>query len=94
MGQVTLVGYLDVPTDRLAGIRAALPEHIRLTKAEPDCISFDVTESTTHPGRFDVAEVFASEKGYTDHRERTARSSWAEIAKDIPRNYTLSGMKP
>jgi len=50
-GKIRLTGHLDVPADRFAGIRAALPEHIRLTRAEPGCEVFEVTPSPRDPAR-------------------------------------------
>ncbi|WP_372887789.1 putative quinol monooxygenase, partial [Shimia sp.] len=54
---VSLSGHIEVPQDRLDAVRAALSEHIALTRAEPGCIAFQVTEDHRHPGRFVVFEL-------------------------------------
>jgi len=61
--QIDLTGYIDVPEDRLEEITAALPDHIRLTRLEAGCVSFNVTPDPDHAGRFNVAEVFANRAG-------------------------------
>ncbi len=87
--KIQLIGYIDVPTDRLAEVGAALPEHIRLTHAETGCISFNVTPSPNVAGRFDVAEVFVDRASFDAHQERTRTSNWAKVTKDIPRQYRI-----
>jgi quinol monooxygenase YgiN len=89
---VKLTGHITVPADRLDAVRAALLDHIRLTRAEPGCLSFNVTENASHPGRFDVAEEFTDAKAFEAHQTRAAASPWAEITKGIPRDYTVTGL--
>lgn len=90
---VILTGYIDVPPDRRDAIRAALPEHIRLTRAEPGCLSFEVIESASTPGRFAVAERFTDAAAFTAHQTRAAASDWARISDGIPRNYEIKGLE-
>lgn len=87
--QISLTGYIDVPADRRAAIAAALPEHIALTRAEPGCLRFDVTEDTACPGRFLVSELFASQADFDAHQARAADSPWAKITAGIPRHYSI-----
>jgi quinol monooxygenase YgiN len=89
---VVLTGHIQVPPERIADIRAALPEHIRLTRAEPGCLSFSVTEHPTIPGRFDVAEKFTDAAAFDAHQARAGASDWARISAGIPRDYTIRGM--
>ena len=88
--QIKLTGYIDVPPHRLNEICVALPEHIRLTRLEAGCISFDVTPDRKHAGRFNVAEVFASRADFDRHQIRTKSSSWARITDGIARSYSIS----
>ncbi len=88
--QIKLSGYIDVPEGRLAKITAALPEHIRLTRLEVGCISFNVTPDPDHTGRFNVAEVFANRADFDLHQSRTKASEWAHITQGIPRSYTIA----
>ncbi len=92
MSKVVLRGYLDVPAERLQSVRDALPEHVRLTRAEPACLIFDVTECPGRAGRFAVYEVFSGPAGFRAHQARAAASSWAGVTKGIPRHYTIDGI--
>lgn len=87
--KIGLTGYIDVPRSRLAEVTAALSEHIRLTRAETGCISFNVTPDPDHAGRFNVAEVFINQSAFDLHQSRTANSNWAHVAKGIARNYQI-----
>ncbi len=89
MGRVRLTGHIDVTDDRLQAVRRALPEHKRLTLAEPDCLSFEVTESLSTKGRFNVCETFVSHEGFEHHQSRTAASDWANITKELQRHYSI-----
>ena len=88
-GNVVLTGYIDAPEDRLAAIRAALPGHIALTRAEPGCIWFNVDPCPRVAGRFLVSECFTDQAAFNDHQVRTKASPWAAIARDIPRSYKV-----
>lgn len=91
-GQVTLTGHIEVPAERLEAIRAALPEHIRLTLAEPGCLEFEVTESTEIPGRFEVRERFADTGAFHAHQSRVQASDWGRISAGLPRHYAVTGL--
>lgn len=88
--KINLIGYIDVPLERIDAITAALPEHIRLTRLEAGCIRFDVTADSEHKGRFHVAEVFANRADFDAHQDRTQTSDWARITQGIARHYSLS----
>ena len=89
MKKIQLIGHIDVPADRLAEVSIALLEHIRLTRAETGCISFDVSPSPDVAGRFEVAEVFTDRATFDAHQVRTRASEWAKVTKDIPRQYQI-----
>ncbi|MAS04083.1 MAG: antibiotic biosynthesis monooxygenase [Ahrensia sp.] len=84
-----LDGHIDVPADRLAAVEAGLAEHVRLTHAEPGCLFFSVTPCGDIAGRFIVSEIFADEAAFAAHQARGAASPWAEVTKDIPRQYEI-----
>lgn len=89
---VTLSGTLTcVNEDEAARVRYALDEHIRLTRAEPGCISFNVTP-TDDPMVWAVAEKFADPAAFEAHQTRAGASDWAEQTKGIARDYTIKGM--
>ena len=90
---VTLSGFLDVPEDRLDAIRAALPEHIRLTRAEPGCLRFDVIESSSTPGRFAVSEEFTDPAAFRAHQARAAAAHWGRISAGLSRSYKIAGLE-
>lgn len=91
---VTLTGHIDVPADRLVDIRAALPDHIRRTRAEPGCLRFDVVQSPDVAGRFMVNEAFRDAAAFEAHQARVKASDWGEISAGIPRSYTVTGLEP
>lgn len=90
---VTLSGYIDVPEERLEAVRAALPEHVLLTRAEPGCLRFEVIESSSTPGRFAVSEEFDSPEAFRAHQLRASQSDWGRISEGLPRNYKITGLE-
>jgi len=87
--KIRLEGYIDIPADRMETVLAALPEHIRLTRAESGCISFEVTPSADVAGRYEVAEVFTNRASFDAHQIRAKSSKWAQVSQDIPRSYRI-----
>lgn len=93
MTEVRLTGHIDVPPDRLEAICAALVDHIRLSRAEPGCLSFDVQPCKQVPGRFLVAERFVDAATFEAHQTRTKASDWGRISAGIPRSYSVEGLE-
>lgn len=91
---IVLTGYVDVPDDRLEAVRAALPGHIALTRAEPGCLSFHVEEDPNTAGRFNVAERFTDRASFEAHQTRMKASNWATITAGIPRHYNVVEVDP
>lgn len=89
MRKVFLNGYIDVPEDRLEAVKSALPKHIALTHAEAGCLSFEVVQDPSIPGRFMVSEVFVDQAAFDAHQERARNSDWFKITEGIPREYTI-----
>lgn len=69
-------------------IRHFLPEHIRLTKNEPGCVAFEV-EETADPLVWTVEELFADQKSFDTHQERTKSSRWGVETSSIQRQYEI-----
>ncbi|APZ54755.1 putative quinol monooxygenase [Salipiger abyssi] len=88
MAEIRLTGTMTCPPERAEAVRAALPEHIRLTRAEPGCLHFDVTE--TAPGRFEVFERFADRAAFDAHQARAGASDWARVTAGCPRDYEIT----
>lgn len=66
-----------------------LPEHIRLTRAEVGCLSFEVRQSAD-PLVWDVAEVFSNRAAFEAHQARAAASAWGQATKGIERQYVIT----
>ena len=87
---ITVTGHIDVPPDRLAAVRDAAPEHIRLTRAEPGCLKFDMTEGAD--GRFHVDEAFTDPAAFEAHQTRNRDSHWWQVTQGIPRHFDIKGL--
>lgn len=87
---VTLSGFLRCRTleeaDRVA---ALLPEHTRLTRAEPGCLRFEVWRSHADPCCFAVSERFRDRAAFEAHQTRAASTIWARATRGIPRDYVI-----
>ena len=70
-------------------VRTHLPEHIRLTRAEPGCLSFEVTPE---PGGliWRVEEQFTNREAFDAHQTRTRASLWGQATTGIPRDYAIT----
>ncbi len=82
MPRVVLRGFLIVPEADFEAVRDELPAHIRATRDEPGCISFDVIPSGTDPCRFDVSAFDA-------HQRRVQASRWGEVSSGAERHYDV-----
>ena len=90
MTKVTLEGHIIVPVQDLKSVVEALPEHIKLTHAEPGCIRFHVQQSSSKPHRFDVYEEFIDREAFEYHQQRVKQSHWGAITSDVIRHYQVS----
>jgi len=91
MARVTLTGFLICRSLEEADRAAALlPEHIRLTRAEPGCLVFEVVRSMSDPIRFAVREVFVDRAAFDAHQARVADSDWGRATRGIGRDYVLT----
>lgn len=86
--KIRLRGSLTCPADRLLALRAALPEHIQLTRQEPGCLSFEVQEHAE--GHFLVEELFRDREAFEAHQSRTRASEWFRVSEGIARDYKVS----
>ncbi|MBO9396048.1 antibiotic biosynthesis monooxygenase [Shimia sp. R9_2] len=87
---IRLTGHIDVPSNRQEAVAAALPTHIALTRAEPSCLSFDVTQDPAIAARYTVSELFVDQAAFDAHQARTSASDWATVTAGIPRHYQIS----
>ncbi len=90
MTVITLSGFLICRSmdeaDRAARL---LPDHLRLTRAEPGCLRFDVVRSMADPLRFAVFETFTDRAAFEAHQARTRDSIWWQATRHIPRDYRI-----
>ncbi len=89
MAKVFLDGLLVATTaaDR-AVIDLYLEEHIALTRAEPGCLKFEVTQDPKKPNVFIVSEEFASEEDFEFHQTRAKTSEWGKVSEKLERKFT------
>ena len=93
-GAVRLSGYLRCATVQEADqVRRHLPDHARLTRAEPGCISFEVVP-TDDPLVWRVEEVFTDTAACATHQRRTRASAWWAATRQIARDYSVTGLDP
>lgn len=90
-GTVRLSGFLRCASAEDAEIvKRHLPDHIRLTRAEPGCLSFEVLQ-TDDPLLWRVDELFADRAAFDFHQQRTRASAWFTATSTIPRDYEIFG---
>ncbi|MGW9114554.1 putative quinol monooxygenase [Microbacterium sp. NPDC055683] len=86
---IMLTGRLLCASAEEAGIVSRhLPRHVELTRAEPGCLSFDVTASAD-PLVWDVSERFADRAAFDAHQARVAASGWGRATAGIRRDYVV-----
>ncbi|SHO54989.1 putative quinol monooxygenase [Vibrio quintilis] len=88
-GCLGIKGYILVPPADLEVVRKELVHHQRLTHQEPGCLVFEVTESESEPGRFDVYEVFVDQAAFDAHQARMKSSRWGAVSVHIERHYQI-----
>jgi quinol monooxygenase YgiN len=80
-----LSGKITVPAADLERVRRALPEHLRLTRSEPGCQSFTVTEQ--EGGIFQVDETFINKAAFQAHQTRIRGTDWEAASASAARDY-------
>ena len=66
-----------------------LPEHIRLTRLEPGCVSFEVAQIDDSM-IWRVEELFSDRAAFEAHQERAKGSIWGSATRAIRREYQIS----
>jgi quinol monooxygenase YgiN len=90
MAKVCLSGSLLCATQAESEIvRQHLAAHIDLTRSEPGCLYFEVTE-TEDPLVWRVEELFIDQAAFDAHQIRTKASQWAEKTAAIRRRYQIT----
>lgn len=73
-----------------ASVRAHLPEHVRLTRVEPGCLSFQINP-TPDPLVWRVDETFVDRAAFEAHQARTRASDWWQATSAIKREFEITG---
>lgn len=68
--------------------RAHLGEHVRLTREEPGCLSFEVTQGDD-PLVWTVNESFVDRAAFDAHQVRTKASAWGMASTAIQRDFSI-----
>jgi quinol monooxygenase YgiN len=89
MSKVTLKGFILVPEPKLELVKNELVNHKRLTLEEPGCITFNVTENSEDPLRFDVYEEFTDRAAFEHHQKRVKASHWGKVTAKVERHYEI-----
>lgn len=87
MSKVILSGYILVEQSELTTIKEVLSTHIELTKNEPGCIVFEVSQDSEQMNRFNVYEEFTDDTSFKAHQSRAANSKWGEVTVNVERHY-------
>ena len=65
-----------------------LEDHIALTRAEPGCLKFEVTEDARDRNKFHVSEIFDSEDSFAAHQARAKDSEWGKHSEKLERKFS------
>ena len=89
-GAIRLSGRLICASEEEAALVATLlPEHIRLTRLEPGCLSFEVAQ-VDDSMIWLVEELFSDRAAFEAHQDRAKDSLWGAATKAIRREYQIS----
>ena len=92
-GGVRLSGRLQCTSpSEVDAVKAHLQDHVRLTRAEPGCMSFDIWQADD-PMVWNVEERFLDRAAFEHHQERTRASAWWAATSEIPRAYRIDGLE-
>ena len=86
---IRLSGHVICTNEQdVAIVRDHLDQHIRLSRAEPGCLSFEVAQ-TADPLIWSVEESFVNQAAFDAHQTRTKASRWFAATAHIRREYRV-----
>ncbi len=86
---IRLRGQLVCTSDEEAAlVRSHAAEHIRLSRAEEGCLTFDLTP-TDDPMVWEVMEAFRDRAAFDAHQTRTRDSAWFAATRGILRDFRI-----
>lgn len=74
--------------DEARVVRDHLADHLRLGRAAPGCLTFDIAE-TDDPLIFEVMEAFRDRASFDAHQARARDSAWFAATRGILRDLRL-----
>ena len=87
---IRLTGTLICATlDDLVIVQTYLPDHIRLSRAEPGCLSFDVTQSGD-PLVWHLDETYTDQAAFDAHQTRNRASIWWQMSQTLIRDFQIT----
>ncbi len=79
-----------MPQAELTVVINELDNHIRLTRLEDGCLTFEATQNEENPCRFDVYEEFRDQIAFERHQLRVKSSTWGKVSVNVERNYEVT----
>lgn len=79
--------------DQMMTALSLLPDHMDLSRAEPGCLRFDITQSED-PMVWSLSEVFADADAFAAHQVRTADSIWGHDSRNLGRDFHCHDLHP
>ncbi|SFR40082.1 Quinol monooxygenase YgiN [Yoonia tamlensis] len=86
-GNVRLTGTITIPVAQIADLQPLLEEHIALTRAEPGCLHFDVTQDAKTPALFHVSELFTDANAFDAHQAAGRARAWGPASAGLTRDF-------
>lgn len=87
---ISLTGQLVcVDENEAATVLRHLDLHVALTRAEPGCLHFTVTQ-TADPLVWTVHERFVDQAAFDLHQARVQASEWGRATAGIERDYVVT----
>ena len=86
---IVITGTIMCDAAQLDMFRAALDAHIRLSRAEPGCLRFEIRPAPDAPGTFLVAERFVDHAAFDAHTARTRASAWWAKTQHMARDLVI-----
>ena len=87
---IRLTGTLICATlDDLVIVQTYLPDHICLSRAEPGCLSFDVTQSDD-PLVWQLDESYTDQAAFDAHQTRNRASLWWQMSQTLIRDFQIT----
>jgi quinol monooxygenase YgiN len=87
---IHLTGTLTCPTENdLKIVEQYLPDHTRLSRAEPGCLSFNVTQ-TANPLVWQLDETYVDQAAFDAHQTRNRASTWWTKSQNLVRDFKIT----